>query len=230
MDPTRLDAPTLLAFPTTGIIDTGNRADEFPLSDGGKWSNPLLTGSAQLQLVSRLIQTVGAGPTWDGFRNDLNLTDLELYSKIAGVAPDSSCDYIFYFRFSGANGNGYSFDIRIRNHAPTLDEWRFFPYSAGVRGSQIGSSVFQNIALGDVVGILVVGSSFKAYLNGTQVASVTDSTYASAGRVGVSLSSGSPAIALGDGSTYVLGGGAYIAAGAAVRQAAYHQAMQRSAR
>lgn len=55
-----------MSFPTTGVLDNTTRADENPLSNGGKWTTPVRTGDERLQLVSNL---VGAAGTASSFPN-----------------------------------------------------------------------------------------------------------------------------------------------------------------
>jgi hypothetical protein len=53
-----------VAFPTTAVLDNTTRADESPLSDGGKWTTPVRTGDEQLQLVSNLVGAAGAASSF----------------------------------------------------------------------------------------------------------------------------------------------------------------------
>ena len=52
-----LDRVSTGTFPTTGVLDTGVRGNENPLSDGGKWTNPMQSGNSNLQITSNQIDS-----------------------------------------------------------------------------------------------------------------------------------------------------------------------------
>src|SRR2546426_2494783 len=59
-----------MAFPTTTILDNFNRANENPLSDGGKWTNPLISGEGARVLTSNAVPING---TNSGYWSDSTL-------------------------------------------------------------------------------------------------------------------------------------------------------------
>lgn len=176
------------------LVDNFNRADEDPLSDGGKWTKgPMLFGSNAARIVSNQAR---AALTAEGnsYRNDISpgpnvelhvlLTfatggvtqALRLYARLADIGSTTTDGYSYEITGAGDgtfNGKLY----RIDNHVRT----------------QLGSTVTGlAYTTGDKMGFEIIGSNLKGYRlpsggSWTEVISSSDGTYSSAGSVAFSL-------------------------------------------
>lgn len=97
-------------FPTTGILDTGVRANENPLNDGGKWSNPMQAGNSNLQITGNQIDsTAGTSDTdANAYRSNTTYgTDQEQYVTMATRPDKYSYGYIGCINPNSGSVSGY---------------------------------------------------------------------------------------------------------------------------
>jgi hypothetical protein len=171
-----------MAFPVNGIIDDFQRANENPLSHGGLWTNPLITGDSNLQVAGTSFCS-GTNPvsTSSAYRNNVSYgPDVEVYATARLTDGAALAD--LYARFDVAAQNGYFL---------TWDgttTWRIRRMTGG-SNTTLGSNITQAVATGDKFGLECIGSNISFYFKvgagaWTQIATRSDSTYTGAGRIG----------------------------------------------
>ncbi len=182
-----------MAFPTTGVIDAFNRANETPLSDGGKWSQgpEEFDGVATLRLLSNQVaqtQTPDTGDTKGGaYRNDVNYgPDAEAFVDVA-VVPEF---FMSLFVRVTTPGVGTTDGYFIFIDTPS-GSWTLARKDNGT-SVVIGSGGSQAVAAGSKVGLSIVGTTLTAWYQApggswTAVASTTDTTYSAAGRIAMKM-------------------------------------------
>lgn len=179
-----------MAFPSTPLIDGFNRADENPLSDGGKWSlGPLdFTAGRTLRLVSNEATAAVAGSS-NSYRNDQNYgPDTEVYAKLTGSTNDT---YLFARCVNIGAGTTDGYCVRFSYPTGSLTFYRI----TDCIFSSLSSAISISLNAGDEVGFAIAGSTLKAYrkpLAGswTELDSVIDSTYSAAGKNGAYSAAG----------------------------------------
>jgi hypothetical protein len=181
-----------LSFPTTGVIDSFTRADEDPLSDGGKWSigPDDFGGTNNLRVFSNECLQ-GAAAASNGYRNDQDYgPDCEVYCTVGSIVPSTAIvlyarcvnigagttdGYAVYFNFSGTDD---ALICRVDNDS-----------LVGLGSAIVPGAPF---AVGDKLGLECIGSTIAAYVfqsgSWTQLGTRTDSTYTAAGKIGIKLS------------------------------------------
>jgi hypothetical protein len=168
-----------MAFPTTGILDDFNRANEGP-PPSADWTN-IVNGC-------KVVSNICVGGTSGA--NNINKwnkasygPDCEIYATLSNFT-----NWIdLYARFNSAFSNGYGLTIWDVNIL------RVNKITGGTP-TQIGSDITlpANLAAGDSLGMEIIGNDIKVYtkqgggawtLRGT----VTDSTYTGAGYLGINI-------------------------------------------
>lgn len=175
-----------MPFPTTGILDDFNRANESPV--GGNWSSIIDDDDFNgLQLVSNALTTSFQGDNASSYWNAANFgPDCEAYITLSNTAGGQRRLYLRVANIASASITGYFASIDQSGfyelYRSDADDSPFFLAS--------GTTAF---SAGDKFGIQAVGSTISAYLYqaGTwnQVMSVGDATYSNAGRIGVRMTS-----------------------------------------
>ena len=178
-----------MLFPTTGILDNFNRADENPLSDGGNWSGPIFPGDQRHQVLTNLAAGAGAFP--------------ESYRSNTTYGPDAEC--FFTIQTLPATGEYVSPWVRMQTPNTTgldgytvtwtklagVDSLQLFRIDNTV-GTQLGATVSLEMGAGDRLGIEAIGSVISVYVNQgsgwVQQISATDATYGAAGNIGMDSS------------------------------------------
>ena len=173
---------TLQAEPPT--VDNFDRADEDPLSDGGKWS--VLWGK-RLKVVSNraACTTIYDCAMW---RTDVRYgLDHEVVATVV-TKPGNGKNVRLYVRLQKPTGfDGYSLAFIDNSGTDQL----VIEKIAGGGFTALAPPVSQEIAAGDKLRLRAVGSTLEAwrYSAGgwSPVASATDSTYLGIGYVGLGL-------------------------------------------
>lgn len=175
-----------MSFPTTPIIDAFNRANEDPLSDGGKWSlGPVgFTAGDIFDLVGNEIRWDGLGSFANNYRNDLDYGPAcEVYVTTPVVA--ASYSHTLYLRLvdigSGASDGYACIWSNVGNSIRSLT-------NASLSGALV--SFTQLIAAGDSFGFSVQGATLQAWYKPSggewgQKASISNTTYPAAGKIGI---------------------------------------------
>lgn len=183
---------------TTSVLDAFDRANSGSL--GSAWSDLFGLGT-RWGIASNLAapQSVQAADYW----NAATYTDAEAFATITTKPANSTGSFSLFLRAANVGStstlDGYAITIypltgtdlirvlRLDNGAPTT----------------LGADISQEITAGDVLGAQIIGSTIYVYLNGTEIASRTDSTYSAAGYIG--MVSAETTTRIND-----FGGGAYI--------------------
>lgn len=200
-----------MAFPTTGILDNFNRADENPLatsSSGPAWSSGDIWGFfARLKLVSNQCTPIFAS----GVQNSQYIgsygPDSEAYVTFA-TAPAGSGDNGVWLRMvtPGGNQNGY-----FVSYVPSASGVKAYRCDTGTL-TQLGATFSQTVSNGDSLGADMVSTSLTSYYKSgagswSTLGSRTDGTYSAAGAVGLDMFDASAVADNFGGGTTVTGGG-----------------------
>lgn len=163
-----------MAFPTTPVIDDFNRADTGP-PPSASWTT--YSTYAGHKVVSNQLQA-SANNSWSHYTAQDFGPDCEVFvtcvtaspgafmptlraTDIGGVGTEDS--YIFYI----ATGTGGIY--RDDNEVSTL----------------LGSTFSCSLTTNDQVGLSAVGTTLSAYKNGVLLSTSSDTTYQSAGKIGL---------------------------------------------
>jgi len=187
-----------MAFPTTGILDDFNRADENPLANGN-WSNPIRSGNAGMRLVSLR----AAGHTASA--------DSTSYWSAATYGPDSEAWVKIPTLMEDNGGGNVTVFVRITTPGASLNcymaiarrgtgNWQLYRCVSGSFVS-LGTAARSMVA-GDGIGLEAIGTAIKVYRftagawNQTPILSVSDGNVTGSGNVGLgSFSGSSPSVA-----------------------------------
>ena len=170
-------------------LDDFNRANENPLSDSSRWSNGI-AGSGETGLhVSSNPLACSKTTTCTAWRNASQYgPDTEVWAKV-GTLPGTGNQFRLYARLQQpglASRSGY---MLRTNQLSGTDQVLLDRIDSGAIVNRL--TIAQELAVGDVVLLRVKGPTLEAWLKrGTTwslLGSVTDSTYALAGRVGVGI-------------------------------------------
>lgn len=163
-------------FPTTAVLDNGQRANENPISNGSKWSMPMISGYYNGQLLSNAITSAGTG--WFAiYWNQFTSANVEVY----GTITPTGSDFYLYWRVVNP-GNASTMTAYFANFQPDADNIVFGSWS-GTSATNISNHP-ATLNSGDTVGAKMVGTTLEFYVNGTLVANTADGTMTSAGYIG----------------------------------------------
>ena len=183
------------SFPTTGILDNFNRANEGP-PPSANWTGPVQTGEEGLRVTSNECDQPAGGTAGSGVWVGTFGPGSECFSTIAAVPT--------------TNGNGQAHFVRVVD-----------PNTAGVDGYlpayiNLGGGIYRDyytyrldnnaytqlgvtvtgttLGVGDDIGGAIIGSTLRTYRRvgvglwtEEDSTSRTDSTYTAAGRIGMRL-------------------------------------------
>lgn len=182
-----------MAFPTTIVLENCNRANESPISNGGKWSGPLFPGDNQLNLLSNQINRTTSGG--DSYWNTSFPADQECYVTALDV---TATYYQIWVRINSPNNaalNGYI--VQFKTATGVINVQRVDNSSTFVTLTPDDTGItFVNK---DQLGVRIVGSTISVFRNSVQVSTRTDATYAGAGIIGITCSNSKPAVNFGGG-------------------------------
>lgn len=194
-----------MAFPTTPVLDTFNRADGAP---GANWSDEVIVNYFRLLISSNTLKEDPAAFGFDSnYWNPSTFgPDCEVYATFATVGTNGA-GVVARLTSPGASENFYwltanAFDTRLYKHV------------AGVR-TQIGSTISVLFAAGDGIGLSCTGSSIECWRKPSGgawgvIATRTDSDVSGAGYIGVLTDSTNKAWSFDD-----FGGGSIVTGGPA---------------
>ena len=201
-----------MAFPTTAVIDNFNRTED-PLSQGGAWTSPMVSGSDPLETNGTICQNLSLHA--DAYRTTASAADCEIYCTIAQVGATGDRLYLWLRIQDPTLSTQDDYTLTLDKEAGT-DVVRFYR-GDDLAGTQLGADVSIEVSAGHKLGFEAIGSTLAAYHhNGTswsQLATRTDSTYG-AGHIGFGLtdSSGSAWQIDDVGGGDVVSGGGFSAA------------------
>jgi hypothetical protein len=202
-----------VAFPTSSVIDTFNRANEDPLSDGGKWSiGPDDFGGTNNLRVASNECFQGSATSSNGYRNDQDYgPDCEVYCTITVIPTTAVVLYARCVNIGSGTTDGYAIYFDCNASPDVVLICRMDNDGLTVLGASI--TMGTSLVVGDKVGMEIVGSTIAAYAyqSGawTQLGTRTDSTYSAAGKIGVRISDSGSNARIDD-----FGGGTVAAVGA----------------
>jgi len=172
-------------FPSSGILDNFNRANEAPLANGN-WTCPAQTGAGTLSLTSNQVNSTfgSADCYWSASTFG---PDSEAFVTISTI--DNVCSALF-LRANNLNStslNGYWYEYCGVSGASN-DTFTIYRIDNG-SCTNIAAGT-QEVASGDSIGAGAIGSSLKMYYKAaagswTSVVNVSDATYSGSGRIGL---------------------------------------------
>ena len=179
-----------MAFPTTGVLDDFNRANEGP-PPSASWTDTWLTGSG-LTVNTNQCATNGGTTLKDSYWN------------VSTFGPDAEA-FVTIATIPTTDGDSIRLGIRLAQPgATTVDgylamwQWiagagadrvRLFRLDNGA-ATELGTGVDLNMSAGDKLGMETIGSTIKVYTKSgagawTERRSETDATYSAAGFIGL---------------------------------------------
>lgn len=174
-----------MAFPTTGILDNFDRANENPLSDGGNWGDRNVAG--ELQLLNNKAQGV-TGSTTLNSRYWTAVTfgpDCEAYITVATLPNQDYIRLWLRIQNPGAVGEtGYM--MQWQNDANGV---RIFKETAREAYTALAQDAAARFVVTDQLGFQAIGTSLTVYQNGTSVLNTTDATITDAGNIALGVRS-----------------------------------------
>lgn len=176
-----------MPFPSTPILDSATQADSGPPTSAN-WSAS--TGLSGLSVTSN--QFNSASGTRFSYWNPTTFgPDAECYATIATKGNNTEL-FAVYARLqqtsSFATLDGYTVFV---TPAAGTDAFTVQRIDNGV-GTTLGSTISQEIASGDAIGIEIIGSTIAAKYKAsggswTELGTRTDSTYSSAGNIAMAM-------------------------------------------
>lgn len=174
-----------MAFPSTAVLDSFNRADAA--LNTGDWATLALTGTAA-NIVSNQAASTAAGirgSYWRTTRFDLT-AGVEAYGTFAVKPTSTNSVYLMaVLDGSDATPDGYALNVHT-------GDVRIERFTAGIPTVLRTVTVTWNA--GDVLGLLVQGGVVSAYRNGVLLDSVSDSTHGGACHIVLALQSTTPRV------------------------------------
>lgn len=179
-----------MSFPTTPILDTATRANENPLSNGGKWGTLTGLGLSDLQIISNQIVGTSAALANDGmYWNVATFKDSVAYATIQTLLSDTLGGVFLLVRLDTATLNGYAVQYD-RNSLVAGNDTLIIVRLDGGAATPLSTSSMMTIAVGDSFGVTVIGNTLTSWFKSgsglwTQIGTATDSTYTVAGNIGI---------------------------------------------
>lgn len=208
-------------FPVTSVLDAFNRANEGP-PPSSSWSNAF---QASLQVVSN--ELVGGDISREGaagWNTPFASVDLEMFTTIGSVAlTDGGGPFALLFRMQVPNDylqDHYRLKVQNSGGLGFIEIVRFQSGS----GTSVGFSYLSgSIAVGDQIGVSVIGSLFRVYWKGSLVLSYTDSGITTGNYVGLWVITGlATTFDNFGGGPSAVGGASIVASVSAVESLAPH--------
>lgn len=170
-----------MAFPTTSVLDDFNRADTGP-PPSTSWTSNLVVGDT-LQVISNQL---GASAAGDAYWNVATYgPDSEIYVAVPVLPTSGFRLFIRVAQPGETTVDAYSIDF-----FPTITEIRFQRWADGAP-TQLGASISYALNANDRTGFEALGSDLTYYRDTgggfAAVDSRSDSTYSSAGYIGIRL-------------------------------------------
>lgn len=202
---------TFLTFPTTGILDNFDRANEDPMTTN--WTAPLFPGELSPALISNAMHGYNGTPSTqaDAWYDVSNFgPDCEVYATMVAAVPVTDHMELWLRTASEGTSNTTGYFLRYSPSAGT-DSITIQRADIGSDGA-LGATISQDVSAGDSLGLSAVGSTITAWYkpaagSWTSLGARTDSTYTAAGKLAVRFIEG------GDPSTGIwddFGGGTVV--------------------
>lgn len=172
------------------LLSSFTGADENPLSEGGNWARLDTNGTGTLQRVSNTVGDTQA-TTRDAYWTPTNFgPDCEAYVSIP-TKPGNTQSVSIVARVQGEGGAGTWDGYRATFTAASgTDTWLLDRITNNAAAATIASGN-REFSAGEKIGIECIGTTIAIYVftggSWTQLGSGTDSTYTSAGKVGMRI-------------------------------------------
>lgn len=204
-----------MAFPTTGILDNFNRADEGP-PPSSSWDYPIDSSVANgIQVTTNTAGRVGFSFGASYWKTSFG-PDSEVYGTLTTL-PGTGIDCFFNVRIAspgtggsgGTGADGYSCSFINQSGSDELIYWRV----DNATYTQLGSTQTPgNLSVGDKLGLEMIGSVLQAYRDtgggwATYGTSESSGTYTAGGYISVGFGDNTGRIDDVGGGTVVAGGG-----------------------
>jgi len=198
-----------MAFPTTGLLDNFNRADENPIGNGN-WSGPIWSGDNQLRVASNQCAPQTSGPWHNSYWSAAQFGNCEVYATVPTVGATDD-DLNLYVRIASPGGAGLDCYIFAIGYQASPSNNSVIYRVDNTTLTQLGASLTVDLDAAEKIGFECNGSSLTAYLfeSGAWAsqASRTDSTYSS-GYIGAEIENNTARLDdFGGGTIIVASGG-----------------------
>jgi hypothetical protein len=136
-----------VTFPTTAVLDNTTRANENPLSNGGRWAGPIVSGHAVFQLVANAVQV-----------NTALFSIGDEYWSVATFGPNSEAYATLSSFDTVTSGSVYFLYTNIQTPGAVTPGYYSFRFETGSTGSIGNAQLSRNGVGGWVVVIGAIGS------------------------------------------------------------------------
>lgn len=181
-----------MAFPTTGILDSGVGSDAEPIT--GSWSQPLFTGELGLRRTSNRIapNSAGAGNAW------WNAAEFgpgsEVYCEV-GVMPTTGQFIQMFVRLQNEGGSNPpgpdAYMARMIGNSSGAETVRLYERLSGTATALGADITSESFVVGDAFGLEVSGTSITAYRRSggvwASIGTRTSGGVSAAGPIGLEL-------------------------------------------
>lgn len=199
-----------MAFPTTGLLDAFNRANENPLT-GALGSGPIIPAAPRLQIVTNQVTSVGA--TGSAYTGTSYGPDAEAFCTVA-VKPTNTNAINLALRLvtpNTASWKGYWLSVKAQAGTDTWEIYRVDNGTFTLLGSTVTGPEF---TAGDKIGFQATGSTLTGFAfqasAWSQIIQRSDATYGAAGPIGVQIDDTTGAIDDFSGGTVVVSAGGVL--------------------
>lgn len=173
-----------MAFPSSPVLDAftdGSAPRNLPTYNAS-WSAPTLVEGTPQTTVGGGVKSGGAPPS-SAHWTPVSLADVEVFATVVTKPADGSfLELTARVTTPGASVNGYALAAFAVAGADTVELWEF---TAGF-GSPVATVQTAEFAVGDQLGMSLIGNTIRLYKNGAQIGSpVTNSLHTGAGNIGV---------------------------------------------
>jgi len=174
-----------MTFPTTGVLDDFNRADQTE-NLGSNWTVPLVNGQGSPGIISNTLYD--ASPNDSAYWNPITPgPDSEVYIDVSTKQTNNTSINLELRVVDPGLTTRDGYDIRMRASA-TTDAFQIRRIDNGT-ATALGADFSQEWSAGDSWGFEAIGSTLAAYYktggSWAQLGTRTDSTYSAAGRIGI---------------------------------------------
>lgn len=180
-----------MAFPDWAALRSSfTGSNEDPLSEGGNWARIDTNGTGALQRIGNQVGSTAA-LTRDAYWVPRTFgPDVQAYATVA-VKPGNGDEVSVVARVQGQGGASTWDGYRLVYTTDAGDDlWQLDRVTDNVSAATIASGT-RELSAGEKIGIECIGSTISGYVwdgvSWVLLGSGTDSTYASAGRVGIRI-------------------------------------------
>ncbi len=176
----------------TGTFSSTFSLTELPISEGGKWRRASNTFTNVKTEGGTAFGTNGVTNTYD-----------DSYSLLSGMGADQTAEAVVFRSPNLVKGITHEVELLLRFSDDSQNARGYeclFSYTGGIQivrwNGAMGDITFLNatgpqslgreLVSGDVVKASIIGNVIRVYINGVQLATVTDSTFAT-GQPGISF-------------------------------------------